>query len=235
MSAGASMNMALPVTIISPAQAMPNLAGTSPHSVIRELFAAVCTGDVDVVRRSLTRSLANYCDPHNGLSLLSWAVSLDRLSIAKLLLERGALLTIRDRNGFIAIHRAVWDASVDMVQLLIEHGADVNAPGAIHTRTPLIFAALRGDAAKASMLLRAGADVEARDTEGMSAVDHATYLGFADVVELLIDAGADCHAARYYCEEGVKLVETVPQKQNFDRIIALMCKPWAPQSVVTVT
>jgi hypothetical protein len=51
-------------------------------------------------------------------------------------------------------------SSIHMVQLLIEHGADVNATRAVG-ETPLLIAVLEGRVDQAQALINAGADVNA--------------------------------------------------------------------------
>jgi ankyrin repeat protein len=55
----------------------------------------------------------------------------------------------------------------------------------------LIRAAASGDAALVERLLDRGADPDAADQDGRTAVTHAAYGGHARVVRLLVDAGAD--------------------------------------------
>jgi ankyrin repeat protein len=59
----------------------------------------------------------------------------------------------------------------------------------------LLQAAEGGDAARVRELLAAGADPEARDAEGASALMLAAHGGHLDAVRALIDAGADVNAA----------------------------------------
>lgn len=67
-----------------------------------------------------------------------------------------------------ALNEAAWRNELEAVQLLIEHGADVNyatLPGAM---TPLMQA--YGNEKMASLLFNAGADINARDAKGRTAL-----------------------------------------------------------------
>jgi hypothetical protein len=55
----------------------------------------------------------------------------------------------------------------------------------------LLRAATRGDAGDVERLLARGADPDETDQDGRTAVTHAAYGGHAEVVRLLVDAGAD--------------------------------------------
>lgn len=58
---------------------------------------------------------------------------------AKLLIDAGADLDFKGRDGWTALHNAVWFGHVDLVKLLIKSGANVNVE-ADDGRTPLDFA-----------------------------------------------------------------------------------------------
>jgi len=67
------------------------------------------------------------------------AVALDKLNVAKLLLKEGAVLNINQRYdiGTPLHHAATKGCSEDMIQFLIENGADINSQDAPCERTPL--------------------------------------------------------------------------------------------------
>src|SRR5438552_8429749 len=69
---------------------------------------------------------------------------------------------------------------------MIPHGND----------TALLFAARVGDLASAKLLVAAGANVNDADAWGISATVLAAHSGFADLVEFLLDKGADPNGAR---------------------------------------
>lgn len=59
---------------------------------------------------------------------------------------------------------------------------------------PLMQAAAEGDVARVRSLLAAGADANARDEEGATALMRAAHAGHLDAVRALVDAGADVDA-----------------------------------------
>lgn len=60
--------------------------------------------------------------------------------------------------------------------------------------TPLLVAAIKGDTERISQLISQGADVNATDYAGWSALHEACNRGFYEVSKLLIEAGADVNA-----------------------------------------
>jgi ankyrin repeat protein len=81
--------------------------------------------------------------------------------------------------------------SPKIAELLIDHGADVNVHFLSYGRaTPLSLAASNGDTRLVERLIKAGADVNRRDSVYASALDRACFGGHVGVVKLLLKAGA---------------------------------------------
>ncbi len=80
---------------------------------------------------------------------------------------------------------------VDVVNVLLEKGADVNAKTK-EGRTALMMAVLeRNQMEIAKALLQRGADVNAKDEEGQTALTAAVKRDHAEVAKLLRDCGAE--------------------------------------------
>ncbi len=85
------------------------------------------------------------------------------------------------------------DGSRELVELLLEHGADVNSlPAKESGATALQFAAIKGFLGIAHLLLESGAEVNATAAEidGRTALEVAAEHGWIDMVQLLLNAGA---------------------------------------------
>jgi ankyrin repeat protein len=80
------------------------------------------------------------------------------------------LLISDGQDGRTAMHFAAARGDVDLIQLLLEHGAAVNVRDAITGATPLHWALRCGKASAAQRLLAAGADASICDTRGVSGV-----------------------------------------------------------------
>lgn len=93
------------------------------------------------------------------------------------------------------MHEAAAFGLPDEVARLLADGADVAAVDK-DLRTPLHAACQQGQVATASMLLRAGAPVDARDKWGNTPLWRASFGNTAvpELVRMLLDAGADPHS-----------------------------------------
>ncbi|MEO6774297.1 MAG: ankyrin repeat domain-containing protein, partial [Kofleriaceae bacterium] len=76
-------------------------------------------------------------------------------------------------------------SDVATARLLLAHGADPRAPGAVQ------LAALRGNTATLALLLDHGAEIDAQGALGMTPLMWAAQMGRADTVALLLARGAD--------------------------------------------
>jgi ankyrin repeat protein len=98
--------------------------------------------------------------------------------IVRALVEKDPnLLRALDSDGSTALHCATWKGHQEVVKVLLNAGADVNA----HNNnehwgtTPLHAAAHANQAAIAQMLIENGADVNTRDKEGRTPLDHTKF------------------------------------------------------------
>ena len=89
-----------------------------------------------------------------------------------------------------AIVAAAWDGLADLVQRLIDSGADINIQDETG-QTALIAASDQGYFGIAELLLKRGADSKIKDKDGDSALDIARFKDHAEIVKLLVAHGAE--------------------------------------------
>ena len=138
-----------------------------------------------------------------GRTLLHQAASSADKELALLLIERGAEINAKDKNGQTPLHCATGAEEfgksrhefADLAILLLANGADVNARDR-SGRCPLHWAALRGYEAAAGELLAGGAKPEVTDGSlwGNTPLHYAAEACNEGVTNLLLDSGANPNA-----------------------------------------
>ena len=256
------------------------LGAANSNSRGDELCEAAAAGDIEAVKAELNEGAdPNARDSELGATPLSWATLFNHVEVAEFLIQKGADVNARNRDGGTSLHGAAFLGHADIAALLIQKGADVNArndkgespldasrvdweitrliaswleieldQGKVETgRTavveilqqhkstdtirpgddmcsavrrgdieavkglltkgadpntgddqfgvsPLSWAALLGKTEIAELLIQKGADVNARNRDGGTALHGAAFLGHADTAELLVRKGADVNA-----------------------------------------
>src|SRR5262249_49988058 len=129
----------------------------------------------------------------DGQMLLRDAVHRIDPRYAKAVLEAGAQVNAKSANGWTALMAAATYGSAEVVQLLIDAGADVKARDNENGYTILMWAAgsNREPKKKVQALLKAGADLKVVSNGGRSALMSAASSEALPVVELLLDLGED--------------------------------------------
>ena len=245
-----------------------------------EICEAAAAGDIEAVKAQLIEGAnPNARDSELGATPLSWTTLFNHVEVAEFLIQKGADINARNRDGGTPLHGAAFLGHADIAALLIQKGADINARNdkgespldvsrveweitrliaswleieldqdkveagrtAVvemlqqHSSTdtnrpgddmcaavrrgeikalkgmlakgedtnigdsqfgisPLSWAALLGKTKIAELLIQNGADVNARNRDGGTALHGAAFLGHADTAQLLVRKGADINA-----------------------------------------
>jgi quinoprotein dehydrogenase-associated probable ABC transporter substrate-binding protein len=144
---------------------------------------------------------------NDGFTALIHAAQRNHVPTIKALVARGADVELAAAGGFAPLSLAIEDGKFLAAKSLIELGASVNVTAGADRVTPLMVTASQlavGGAAKeierrqglrstdiATALIERGADVNAVNVQGVSALMIASARGNIPMIGLLLEAGAD--------------------------------------------
>lgn len=129
----------------------------------------------------------------NESATLEQACKVGNLKRVKELLEQGSKATR------VALINASMKSHTEIMKLLIEAGADVNAKTTNQGETALMRASSKGQIEAVKLLIDSGADVDAKDKYGDTAFRYAFEFlplrqGLLEIAKLLLDNGADVNS-----------------------------------------
>lgn len=163
------------------------------------LALAIIVADRSMVEFLLAKGAdANRADGYDFTTPLMVAARRGSVELTELLLDRGAKVEGRSKEGRGAMEWAVRGGSPEVITLLARRGADANAIND-DGNTPLMAAARSGNAATVAALIAAGADVNATNQDGWTPLG-VTVFGQAQdgdypaVAQALLAAGARINA-----------------------------------------
>jgi len=94
----------------------------------------------------------------------------------------------------VGLHEAALRGNLQAIREHIAAGSNLNEKDPSGGGSPLITAAAFGQTEVARALIEAGADLNAKNNEGSTALHTAAFLCRTEIVEALLENGADRHA-----------------------------------------
>jgi ankyrin repeat protein len=178
------------------------------------LMKATETGSLEMVKLLLDKGADVNVKDERGETALKRAYR--NTAIAELLLNKGADVNSADKSGVTALMTAAESGYLKTAQLLLARGAQLNARDekgrtalehAGNHRPVVVLlsgaksgnlavAAMMGNTAEVQRFLKEGANVNAKDDHGQTALILAVELGRLEVVKLLLDEGADVNLGK---------------------------------------
>jgi ankyrin repeat protein len=129
----------------------------------------------------------------NPRGSLDYAIASNDIDAARQALDAGASPNDEARGGGTVFGWAALEGRTEMVQMMLEKGADVTKTD-LNGYTPLIAASKAGKPEVVKLLIAAQADVNVSSKKGYTAIILAGASGSPETVKLLIEAKADVNA-----------------------------------------
>lgn len=166
-------------------EADPATIDLKDHDNFTPLIHSIVRHRIDCVRLLLSHNAR--IDPHSDADHipLNLACQHESIEVATLLLGRNAKL-LPDAEGLFPQHLVARSSqTADLLLLLSRHGADLNQRDKLYQWTPLFHAASEGRVNCLRALLESGADPDALDEKGLTAMYYATWEGHLACMDLL--------------------------------------------------
>ncbi|KAG7469244.1 hypothetical protein MATL_G00126830 [Megalops atlanticus] len=109
-----------------------------------------------------------------------------------------ACLEVRNYEGLTPLHLAVQNGNKELVRLLLDSGANIDAVDIKSGRSPLIHAVENNNMEMINFLIENGCNVNAQSYSGNTALHSACGRGQVEAVRILLRNGADSSLKNYH-------------------------------------
>jgi quinoprotein dehydrogenase-associated probable ABC transporter substrate-binding protein len=158
------------------------------------LISAIRSGFVGVATYLAEHGADANLTDRSGWTPLMWATWGDNPALVTMLLAHRAKLDATDNDGLTPLGIAAQNGKAKATRVLLDAGADVNAPVAKGGYTPLMLASISGSHDLAAALIEHGAKVNAANPGGVTALMIAAAGNRSTIAGLLLRSGADADA-----------------------------------------
>ncbi|MFP3030623.1 MAG: ankyrin repeat domain-containing protein [Wolbachia sp.] len=150
------------------------------------LHLAAARGYVDIVEALINKGADVNKISQGRYTPLSQAAQFGHVDVARILINNGANV-----NGGYSTHLPIYSAihggRKEVIELLLEKGADINATEGGDGATPLLSATYKGRKEVVELLLKKGADVNKADKYGRTPLSWAVRKHKIDVCEPIVN------------------------------------------------
>jgi len=148
-------------------------------------------GNLDICQLLVSHGAEVNCLTSENWTPLHLATFCDKTCVTKYILKDGADLNLKDCYYKKALHCAAEKANLDICQILVSYGVEVNyLPSDIQLRL-LRLAKSYNKTCLTKYLLKNGVDHSLKDWRGKTALDYAAEKGDLDNCQILVSYGAE--------------------------------------------
>jgi len=152
------------------------------------LHKAVKKDNLSAVKLLLEQEIDIDAKNNNEETALYMASSRGNRQIVKLLLEQGADINVKnDNHHYTALHIAAYFDKIEILKLLLEQEKINLEARSKKGSSPLLVASYIGNLEVAKILLEKGADINAKNDNGETALHMASHENHQQIVELLLE------------------------------------------------
>jgi ankyrin repeat protein len=164
----------------------------NPHiinTMLTDIVAIIHHHSIEGIRTIITRYpfLIELIERYDNL-ITSVLPEHDGINIARLLIEHGANVNVKDSDGETPLH--FFANNTEISRFLVENNADINIQNGLG-ETPLCRAAGANNIEIMRLLLEHGADVNAQDDNGDTPLHLAVINNSIEAIGLLLEYNAD--------------------------------------------
>jgi len=152
---------------------------------------ALWAGSRDVMEVLLTHGVPLTED------ILPLAATFSSNEMIELLLSHGAPINGKGREGYTVLYNAALSGRLELVRMLLARGADpsITVAGGKSILHSVTVGSMRNYPEIAELLIRNGADVNAKDQKGRTPLETCCYYGTREVIDVLCRHGASIDSA----------------------------------------
>ena len=113
----------------------------------------------------------------------------DHFEVAKCLIENGAQINVKSKNGNTPLDLAINTHSLGLFKLLVENGAEIDFKED-NDLTLLHYATMESSVEMVKFLAEKGAKIDTKDNDGLTPLHSAVKRGSLEIVKILVEKGA---------------------------------------------
>ncbi|MFN8395433.1 MAG: ankyrin repeat domain-containing protein [Bacteroidia bacterium] len=166
--------------------------GSQQDNLNAKLLNAIQNHEAEVALEMIAAGAKPDARSKRNIPALIMAAARKQAAVVAALLDKGADADIRATDAekgieqITALHVASTNGHIEILQLLLERGAEVNAQDKSGL-TPLMAASELGNTVAVILLIDKGADVNLQDYDGLSPLMLSAYTSQHDVARILLD------------------------------------------------